>query len=97
MTSVLILGFIAGLLGGNGVPHFVSGISGKKHRTPFGDSSSAVINVVWGWVNFVVAVLLWHVAPMRLHPRAAFLAAAVGVLVIGLILSSAWSKKKNDK
>ncbi|HVS79349.1 MAG TPA: hypothetical protein VHD84_03645 [Candidatus Saccharimonadales bacterium] len=93
MTSVLIMGFLAGALVVNGLPHIVSGASGKTRHTPFGDSSSAAANVVWGWLNWVVAVLLWHVAPMRFHPRATFVAAAIGALVSGLALASAGEKQ----
>ncbi|MGA3150328.1 MAG: hypothetical protein ABSD10_01750 [Candidatus Saccharimonadales bacterium] len=97
MTSVLILGFIAGLLGGNGLPHFVKGITGQKYHSPFGKESSAAVNVIWGWINFVVAVLVWHIAPMRQHPRAAFLAVSLGVLAIGLILANTRSKHQHNK
>ncbi len=87
MTSVIIWGFVAGVLAGGGLPHFVSGIMGKAYQTPFGKPNSPGVNVVWGWLNWVVAVLVWHIAPMRLHPRAAFVATALGVLLVGLMLT----------
>lgn len=92
MVSVLILGFIAGLLFANGVPNFVKGITGEKHQTPFGKPSSATENVVWGWANFVAAVLVWHIAPMRVHPRAAFIAVMLGILLAGVFLAGTWTK-----
>jgi len=91
VISVVILGFLSGMLAAAGVPHFVKGITGSKHQTPFGKPSSAVVNVVWGWINFVVAVLLWHIAPMHIHPRLAFLAVAAGGLVMGVVLANSWS------
>jgi hypothetical protein len=46
--------FFAGAFLANSVPHFVQGISGQEFRTPFGDPSSATVNVIWGFVNLVV-------------------------------------------
>lgn len=85
MTSVIILAFIAGVLFVGGLPQFVKGVMGKSYVRGV---ESPMVSVVWGWVCWVVAVLLWHVAPMRLHPRAAFAAAAVGVLAAGLVMST---------
>lgn len=92
MFSVLILGFLAGLLAANGAVHFVRGITGHKYPTPFSKPGSAVENVAWGWLNFVAAVLLWHLAPMRHHPRAAFLAVAIGLLFASVALADRGSK-----
>ena len=55
-----VLHFIAGAVLANGVPHFVQGICGNKFQTPFArprgvGESSALVNVIWGWVNFVIA------------------------------------------
>lgn len=88
MTSVIILGFLAGFLFVGGLPHFIKGVMGKAYPLPFGSMESAMTSVVWGWANWVVAVLLWHIAPMRSHPRAAFVAVAVGLLVAGLLMSN---------
>lgn len=92
MIGVLIVGFISGALFTNGVPHFVKGITGEKHQTPFGKPSSAVRNVVWGWLNMIIAVLVWHLATMRLHPRATFVSVAIGVLLVGVSLADNWTK-----
>ena len=87
MTSVIIMGLLAGILFSFGLPHLVRGAAGKKFMTPFGQNRSAVENVLWGWVFWVVAVLLWHVAPMAFHPRAAFVSASAGVLVGALVMA----------
>lgn len=92
MLGVLIIGLIVGGLFANGLPHFVKGITGEKHATPFGKPSSATENVVWGWLNWAAAVLLWHVAPMRLHPRATFLSVAIGSLLVAIALADTWAK-----
>ncbi|HXY18266.1 MAG TPA: hypothetical protein VEH48_02520 [Candidatus Nitrosopolaris sp.] len=87
MTSVIIVGLLAGILFSFGLPHLVKGMLGKKFMTPLGQNRSAVENVMWGWAFWVVAVLLWHTAPMAAHPRATFVSAAVGVLAGGLVMA----------
>jgi hypothetical protein len=94
MWQLYVYSFLAGLVGANGIPHFVKGITGQKHQTPFGKGSSAAVNVVWGWVNFVVAGLLIYLA----HPRAnhhmlrSFGLVALGALITGVLLAIVWSK-----
>ena len=94
MTSVIIMGLLAGFLFVGGLPHLIKGVMGKAYPMPFGQEGSAIKSVVWGWLNWVVAVLLWHTAPMRLHPRAAFAAVALGVLVTGILMSNMKYKTK---
>lgn len=86
MASVIIIGLIAGGLFIYGLPHLVNGAMGKKYNSPLGDA--AMVNITWGWLAWGIAVLLWHIAPMALHPRATFVAVAVGFLVMGWIMSS---------
>ena len=87
MASVIIMGLLAGILFSFGLPHLVRGAAGKKFMTPLGQNRSAVENVLWGWIFWVVAVLLWHTAPMAVHPRAAFVSAAAGVLAGALAMA----------
>ena len=93
MVSVLIVGFLAGVLAANGVPNFVRGVSGKKHRPIVGPTGSAMEGVVWGWLSLGIAAVVWHLAPMASHPRAAFAGVAAGVLVMGLALAASSGKK----
>ena len=90
--QLYVYSLLAGILGANGLPHFIMGITGKKHQTPFGRPSSAVINVLWGWVNFVVAALLVFYAHVHPHLLRAFACIAVGALLIALLLAYTWSK-----
>jgi hypothetical protein len=92
MTSVIILSFLAGGLVVTGLPHFIKGIMGKAYPMPFGFAGSAMKSVVWGWLCGVVAVTLWHLAPMRFHPRAASFGASIGALVVGLLMSNMLAK-----
>lgn len=56
MTS--ILAFLAGALFANAIPHFVKGIMGQTFMTPFKRESSAVLNVIYGSINFAIGLLL---------------------------------------
>lgn len=91
MWQLYLFSFLAGLFGANAVPHFVKGIVGKKHQTPFGKPSSAVINVVFGWANFVVAMLLLHFAHPRAHELRAFACLAVGILIMAVFVATVWT------
>ena len=89
--QLYIYSFLAGILGANGIPHFVKGITGEKHQTPFGRPSSAVMNVAWGWLNFVVAAMLIYFGHVHAHLLRAFGCVAIGALVISLLLAYTWS------
>jgi uncharacterized membrane protein len=99
MWQLYVYSFLAGLIGANGVPNFVKGITGQRHQTPLGQSSSAVVNVIWGWINFFIAGLLLYYA----HPRArhhelrAFCLLALGALLSSLLLAAVWSANKSNK
>ena len=97
MWQLYLACFFGGFLGANGIPHFVKGTMGQKHMTPFGRPSSAVVNVIWGWVNFVVAVGLVALvrAHVREHPVRAYGTIAIGALVAALVL--AWASAKHPE
>ncbi len=90
-AALYIYAFLAGLFAADGIPHFVRGITGHSHQTPFGNPSSAIVNVIWGWVNFVVAGILLHFAHPRVHEYRAAGMFALGVLIMSLLLAFAWS------
>jgi hypothetical protein len=53
----------AGILLANGFPHFFNGISGRYFQSPFASppgfgESPPIVNVLWGFSNFVAAYLL---------------------------------------
>ena len=88
-----VLHFIAGAVLANGVPHFVQGICSNKFQTPFARSrgvgeSSALVNVMWGWLNFVIAGALLRLSfPPLPPPPAISLATMLGVLVMAVFLA----------
>jgi hypothetical protein len=92
MWQLYVYSFVAGVLGANGLPHFIRGITGNKHQTPFGKGSSAVVNVLWGWANFVVAAGFLYHADVHRHLIRAFGMVAIGALLMALLNAANWSK-----
>jgi hypothetical protein len=82
MLATMILGFFAGVVGGNSIPHFVKGITKEPYPNLLGNSP--VVNLVAGWTGFVITALLVYGADVGRHPVWAFVAGALGVLLIGL-------------
>ena len=93
MWQLHVFSFLAGLLAANGVPHFIKGSMDQKLQTPFGKSSSAVVNVCWGWFNLLLAVISLHFAHVYAHEYRAFALFALGGLVMSLVNASVWSKQ----
>ncbi len=92
MALGLIALFGAGIFLANGVPHFVKGVTGQRHMTPFARSSSAVINVLWAAANFVVGgVLLWLGLEQDAPGMAQAATVGVAALFISVRLSIMWS------
>jgi hypothetical protein len=94
--------FFAGAFLGNGVPHFVQGACGNKFQSPFASppgrgESSALVNVVWGVVNFVIgAGLIRYFFPPLPPPVGLCVAVALGVLVIGVFLASHFGRVRSS-
>lgn len=55
--------FFIGALLGNGMSHFIWGVSKTVAKSPFAHKSQPVINVSWGLANFIAATLflLWQI------------------------------------
>ena len=80
MIQAIALSFLAGLMGTNGIPHFVLGITAREYPNLTGNSP--VRNAVGGVGAFVIAGLLAVWAHLGDHPRAAVIAAVVGILLM---------------
>ncbi len=86
----LVAIFFGGAFLANAIPHFVSGVMGRRFPSPFAKppgkgQSSAVTNVLWGFFNLVLAyLLLCRVGAFDLRNCWDVGAFALGVLVIGL-------------
>jgi hypothetical protein len=90
---VYLARFFAGAFLANAVPHFVSGVQGRRFPTPFssppgkGESSSA-INVIWGTANAVVGyLLLYRVGYFTVNGPREVLVAGLGGFLMSLMLS----------
>jgi hypothetical protein len=93
MWQALILSFVAGVLGANGTPHFIKGITKEQFPNSLGNTPSA--NLVAGWFMYVLtAVALVYAHPQH-HLAAAIAGAAVGVLLMGLFHSAIGAFGKN--
>lgn len=86
--------FLAGNFVFNSIPHIVSGVIGNKHMTPFGKDSSALLNVLWGFLNLYAGILLLNLTASGIkfpndNPNvAAFL---VGGLVMSVMAANLFS------
>ena len=85
----LLAWFAGGLTLANAIPHFVSGVMGRRFPSPFAKprgkgQSSATTNVLWGAFNLVLAyLLLCRVGDFDLRNWQDVGAFAFGVLLIG--------------
>lgn len=91
MIGTIALGAVAGFFVGNGIPYFVTGSFGWRHRFLLGES--AVANVVAGVAAIGIGALCWHFADAPAHPWAAGVAALVGALAVGLIHAKVWTPR----
>jgi hypothetical protein len=86
----LVSYFFGGAFTENAVPHFVSGVMGRPFQSPFAKPpgkglSSSRINVVWGFVNIVVAYLLVvRVGAFDLHATPDVVAFSLGLLLTSI-------------
>lgn len=90
----LVWYFFSGMFAFNSLPHIISGVIGNKHMTPFGKDSSAILNVLWGFLNLSLSVLVMSFVTGNLQlpsfPQgiAAFL---IGGLVLSLMAANMFS------
>jgi hypothetical protein len=86
--------FFAGAFLVNAVPHFVTGVTGRRFPSPFASppgkgESSPVVNVLWGALNLVIAyLLLTRVGVFHIREIPSVAAAAAGGLVMSLQLAT---------
>lgn len=96
----IIISFFAGLFLANGIPHFINGISGKDFHNPslhrfFPKIPSPLFNVIWGLLNFILAVLLFClIVDFELGINFNSLAAAFGFILASVGLSIYFRKRK---
>ena len=60
MWQAIVFGFLGGVMGANGYPHFTRGITRKRYPGAFGNGP--VPNLIAGWVLLVIAAVLFYFA-----------------------------------
>jgi hypothetical protein len=73
---------LVGVLFGNGVPHFVRGITKQNYPCMLGNGP--VPNLIAGWLSFVLAGVLARWIDFDTQRDILLMAASLGVLAIGL-------------
>ena len=90
--------FFAGTFLVNAVPHFTSGVSGRRFPTPFASppgkgESSPTVNVLWGALNLAAGYLLvTRVGEFHVPESSDVLVLAAGGLVMALMLARAFGR-----
>jgi hypothetical protein len=85
--------FFGGVFLTNALPHFISGTMGHAFQSPFArppgeGQSSATVNVLWGFLNLVIAYLLiCRVGVFDLRAPQDVGALGLGMLLIALMLA----------
>jgi hypothetical protein len=85
--------FFGGAFLANAVPHFVSGVTGRKFPTPFASppgkgESSPTVNVLWGTANFLVEYfLVCRVGEFHVRNLCDVLVFGAGALLMAIMLS----------
>jgi hypothetical protein len=85
MVQALVLSFLAGVMGGNAIPHFIKGITKETYPNMMGNGP--VPNFLAGWSALIITVLLIHAVGVENFSFETFIAGAFGVLAIGLFHS----------
>ena len=82
--------FVGGVFLANAIPHAVSGMMGRPFQTPFAKPpgqgvSSSTVNVLWGFLNFVIGyVLVCRVGDFGLRNTTDVGALGAGAFLIAL-------------
>jgi UDP-N-acetylmuramyl pentapeptide phosphotransferase/UDP-N-acetylglucosamine-1-phosphate transferase len=90
--------FFGGAFLANSLPHLGNGISGRSFQSPFASPpgvglSSPTINVLWGFLNLVVAYLLiCRVGSFNMLDALQMLVAGAGFLAMSLMLARAFGR-----
>jgi hypothetical protein len=94
--------FFAGAFLCNAIPHLTSGLQGLPFPSPFatprgvGDSS-ALVNVLWGFFNFLVGCALLSSRPIALEASASSAVFVLGALVMGINAAVHFGKVQSAK
>jgi len=98
----LIANFFEGAFVCNCIPHLVSGLQGEAFPTPFAKPrgvgmSSAVVNFLWGSLNFMVAMVLISYFPVLVGLNIEGALFMAGFILIGIFLSWHFAGVRDSK
>ncbi|MFI3266472.1 MAG: hypothetical protein R3Y15_04900 [Rikenellaceae bacterium] len=87
-----IIAFAFGFFATNSLPHIIPGVHGKPFYSPFAKppvkgKSSAVVNVLWGFTNIVIAYILFVATDINLRDYTQGAGFLLGILVTSLTLA----------
>src|SRR5438128_2290259 len=96
----LIANFAAGALLCNCIPHLTAGMKGELFPSPFAKppgvgKSHPVVNVIWGLINAVTAIILLDYAPVVVGLNLSFIAVVLGALVGGSLIANYFYRERN--
>lgn len=95
--------FFSGAFFVNAVPHFVTGVTGRRFPSPFAKppgkgESSPVVNVLWAALNLVIAyLLLTRVGHFHVREVPSVAAAGAGGLLMALLLAQNFGRQYAGK
>ena len=94
--------FFAGAFLCNCIPHLDCGLRGAPFPSPFAKprgirDSLPVVNVLWGFLNFTVGIVLLAAHPVIVGFNLKFIALIVGALAMGVCLALHFGKVQRDK
>jgi hypothetical protein len=100
---VYVAYFFGGMFLVNAVPHFVSGVCGRRFPSPFASppgrgESSAMVNVLWGTFNLVIGYLLvFRIGEFFIRETWSVLAIGSGGLVMAVMLAANFGRVYGGK
>lgn len=88
---------LAGALLANAIPHFVHGVSGMPFPAPFSSflgagTPTAVVNVLWGALNFAIGLDLLRTCRAAPTPRLSRALTAAGFVAASILLAIVFSR-----
>jgi hypothetical protein len=95
--------FFGGMFLVNAVPHFVSGVCGRKFPSPVASppgkgESSPMANVLWGAFNVVIGYLLvFRVGEFFIRETSSVVTLGVGGLLMAVMLAWNFGKAYGEK